>query len=139
MWNYLTTPYLFTLPGVETAELEPWNENRERWRRLHVTFPNSIATHTAEQTFYYDTDGLQRRHDYTVDVNAGAVVAHYTDQRSPSTSTTSQSRSRYGRRSTLRTHHPHPEHDRELSQKTEASSHTFRAVSPRRHESSSLW
>jgi hypothetical protein len=80
MWNYLTAPYLFTLPGVESAELEPWNENGERWRRLHVTFPNSIATHTAEQTFYYDTDGLQRRHDYTVDVNAGAVVAQYTDQ-----------------------------------------------------------
>jgi hypothetical protein len=80
MWNYLSTPYLFTQPGVETAEIEPWDEHGESWRRLRVTFPNTIATHTAEQVFYYGSDGLLRRHDYTVDVNAGAAAAHYTEE-----------------------------------------------------------
>jgi hypothetical protein len=80
MWNYLTTPYLFTYPGVQTREVEPWDEDGETWRRLHVTFPDTIATHTAEQDFYYDSDAMLRRHDYTVDVNANAVVAHYADE-----------------------------------------------------------
>ena len=26
MWNYLTTPFLFTYPGVEAREIEPWHE-----------------------------------------------------------------------------------------------------------------
>lgn len=80
MWNYLTTPYLLTFPGVQAREINPWQENGQTWRRLHVTFPDAIATHTAQQTFYYDDDGLLRRHDYTVDVNAGATAAHYTGQ-----------------------------------------------------------
>jgi hypothetical protein len=77
MWNYLTTPYLFTFPGVEKREIEPWDEDGQTWRRLHVTFPKSIATHTAEQTFYYDSEGILKRMDYTVDVNGDAVIAHY--------------------------------------------------------------
>ena len=80
LWNYLTTPYLFTYPGVQTREIEPWDEDGETWRRLHVTSPDTIATHSAEQDFYYDSDAMLRRHDYTVDVNANAVVAHYTEE-----------------------------------------------------------
>ena len=80
MWNYLTTPYLFTYPGVQSREIGPWLERGETWRRLHVTFPDTIATHTAEQVFYFGEDGLLRRLDYTVDVNANAVVAHYTEE-----------------------------------------------------------
>jgi hypothetical protein len=48
----------------ETKEIEPWQENGETWRRLKVTFPASIATHSAEQTFYFDQEGLLTRHDY---------------------------------------------------------------------------
>jgi hypothetical protein len=51
-WNYLTAPFLLTFPGVEAQELEPWRENGETWRRLRVTFPQSIATHSTEQVFY---------------------------------------------------------------------------------------
>jgi hypothetical protein len=79
MWNYLTTPFLFTYDGVVTREGEPWREDGQTWRRLHVTFPERIATHSRQQTFYYDGDGLLRRHDYVVDVNGGAVAGHYTD------------------------------------------------------------
>jgi hypothetical protein len=79
MWNYLTSPFLLTWPGVTTEEIEPWRDGDETWRRLHVTFPPTIATHHGEQVFYYDVTGLQRRMDYLVDVNGGADIAHYTD------------------------------------------------------------
>ena len=80
MWNYLTTPFLLTYPGVHTREIGPWQEDGQTWRRLHVTFPAAIATHSADQVFYFGADGLLRRLDYTVEVNAGALVAHYADQ-----------------------------------------------------------
>jgi hypothetical protein len=80
-WTYLTEPVLFTLPGVETREVEPWTEDGEVWRRLEVTFPDPIATHSRVQTYYFDAEtGLQRRMDYDVEVNGGAEVAHYTSE-----------------------------------------------------------
>lgn len=80
LWNYLTTPFLFTYPGVQAREIEPWQEEGQTWRRLRVTYPPTIATHTPEQTFYYDADGMQRRLDDVVQVNGNAVIAHYTDE-----------------------------------------------------------
>jgi len=50
------------------------------WRQLNVTFPATIATHSAEQTFYFDQRGLLRRHDYDVDVSGGTSAAHYVSQ-----------------------------------------------------------
>ncbi|MEU1600304.1 hypothetical protein ABZ468_48040 [Streptomyces sp. NPDC005708] len=80
-WMYLLEPYLFTLPGVTTKEIEPWNEVGETWRRLEVTFPDSIATHNTVQTYYFDAaTGLQRRMDYAPDVNGRPLVAHYTTE-----------------------------------------------------------
>ncbi|MDW5329936.1 hypothetical protein [Plantactinospora sp. KLBMP9567] len=81
LWNYLTAPYLLTFPGVQTEEVEPWREAGEQWRRLRATFPPDIATHSTEQTFYYDDSGLLRRHDYRVEIQgkAPALAAHYTD------------------------------------------------------------
>jgi hypothetical protein len=66
MWNYLTTPYLLTLSGVRTEELQPWQVDGERWRRLRVTFPPHIASHSTEQVFHYDESGLLRRLDYVM-------------------------------------------------------------------------
>jgi hypothetical protein len=80
MWTYLNTPFLFALPGVETEEIQPWQENGEAWRRLKVTFPAGIATHSAEQTFYFDQHGLLTRHDYDVDISGGTSAAHYVSE-----------------------------------------------------------
>jgi hypothetical protein len=81
IWLYLTEPVVFTFPGVRTRELEPWQEDGESWRRLQVSFPPAIASHSAVQTYYFDSvTGLQRRIDYTVEVNGGAEVAHYTSE-----------------------------------------------------------
>jgi len=79
MWNYLTTPFIFTLDGVRTREIEPWQEDGEQWRRLHVTFPEHIITHGTEQVFYIDARGLTRRMDYSSPLTGGANnhVAHY--------------------------------------------------------------
>jgi hypothetical protein len=59
-------------PGFRTEEIEPWMESDESWRRLKVTFPDDIASHTREQVTYFGPDGLMRRHDYSVDVLGGA-------------------------------------------------------------------
>jgi hypothetical protein len=80
-WTYLLEPFLFTLPGIETREIEPWSEVGETWRRLEVDFPDSIASHSRVQTYYFDSDtGLQRRVDYAPDVNGNPPVAHYTTE-----------------------------------------------------------
>ena len=68
---------LHQLRLLETQELEPWQEDGESWRRLHVTFPRSIATHSTEQIFYSDADFMQRRMDYAVAVNRDVLVAQY--------------------------------------------------------------
>src|SRR3954447_20355410 len=77
MWTYLTQPFTFALPGFESGELEPWDEAGQRWRRLRVTWPSYLATHSTEQTLYFTDDGFLARHDYDVEINAGNPAAHY--------------------------------------------------------------
>jgi hypothetical protein len=67
-WNYFTTPFLFSYPGVIATEIEPWYEAGQTWRRLRVRFPSSIATHNPEQVLYFDSTSLQRRMDYITEV-----------------------------------------------------------------------
>jgi hypothetical protein len=77
LWTYLTLPFLYTYAGFECEEIEPWNENGEQWRRLKVTFPDYIASHTKTQITHFGPDGLMRRHDYTVDILGGNSGANY--------------------------------------------------------------
>ncbi|RKR92304.1 hypothetical protein BDK92_6742 [Micromonospora pisi] len=76
-WHYLVEPYIFSWPGVEAYEVEPWTENGETWRGLSVTFPDSIDTHNKTQLYYFDPAGHLRRMDYQPDVNGSTPVAHY--------------------------------------------------------------
>jgi hypothetical protein len=79
-WNYLSTPLLLTRSGVEVSEGDPWQERGETWRRLEVQFPAGLHTHSAHQTFYVDSAGLIRRHDYTAEpIGRWAHAAHYCD------------------------------------------------------------
>ena len=78
MWNYLNTPFLFTLPGFEVKEIEPHQENGESWRCLWVKFPPDVPTHNGfqaggEQTFFFNEKGLLQRLDYV----AVGPAAHY--------------------------------------------------------------
>jgi hypothetical protein len=77
MWNYLTLPFAFALPGFEFDELAPWTEDGQTLRRLRVRFPSSLATHCPVQTFYVSADGMLVRHDYDVDINGGTPAVHY--------------------------------------------------------------
>jgi hypothetical protein len=58
--------------------LSPWQENNESWQRLRAIFPPDLLTHSPEQTFYFDAEGLLRRHDYIALVFGNfAKAAHY--------------------------------------------------------------
>jgi hypothetical protein len=61
---------------VACEEVEPWEENRQKWRVLKASFDPSIDTHCAVQKFYVDDHGMVQRHDYFTDVAKGNV-AHY--------------------------------------------------------------
>jgi hypothetical protein len=82
LWTYLNTPFLYTWPGFVTEEIASIEVDREAWRRLKVTFPDHIKSHTREQISCFGPDGLLRRHDFTIDVNGGAPAMLYaTDYR----------------------------------------------------------
>jgi hypothetical protein len=82
LWTYPNTPFLYTWPGFVTEEIAPIEVDGETWRRLKVTFPDHIKSHTREQISCFGPDGLLRRHDFTIDVNAGAPAQLYaTDYR----------------------------------------------------------
>jgi hypothetical protein len=79
-WNYLSSPVLLTRDGVAVTEGGTWQEAGEQWRRLEVSFPPDIHTHSLRQTFYVDGAGLIRRHDYIAyPVGRWARAAHYCD------------------------------------------------------------
>jgi hypothetical protein len=79
-WNYFTAPFVFSYPGVQAREIEPWHEAGQTWRRLQVRFPAQIVTHNPDQVFYFDASGVQRRMDYVTEVNGSALIGHYTSR-----------------------------------------------------------
>jgi hypothetical protein len=48
-WTYLNMPFLYTWPGFVSDEIIPIEVDGETWRRLKVTFPDQIKSHTREQ------------------------------------------------------------------------------------------
>jgi hypothetical protein len=74
IWNYVMTPFLLAHPNVEVEELAPRYEHDELWRRLRAAFPSAFVTHSPEQIFYFNSEGLQRRTDHDL---LGKKVAHY--------------------------------------------------------------
>lgn len=77
LWGYACAPFVFAQPGFETREIEPWEQEGERWRRLAVTFPADVPAHCREQVFHFDWSGRLRRNDYTAEVfGPWAKAAH---------------------------------------------------------------
>jgi hypothetical protein len=82
LWTYLNMPFLYTWPGFTTEEIAPIAVDGETWRRLKVTFPEHIKSHTREQISCFGPDGLLRRHDFTIDIIGGVTGMLYaTDNR----------------------------------------------------------
>jgi hypothetical protein len=77
LWTYLTTPFLYTYQGFKTEEIASIQVENETWRRLKVSFPDYVKSHTSEQISCFGPDGLLRRHDYTVDILGGATGLNY--------------------------------------------------------------
>ena len=77
LWTYLNTPFLYTHEGFATEEVSSIQVEGEKWRRLKVTFPDSVKSHSREQISCFGPDGLLRRHDYTVDILGGATGLNY--------------------------------------------------------------
>jgi hypothetical protein len=77
LWTYLTTPFFMTLPGFAITELDPIEDNGERWFGLRAHFPDDFASHSSLQEFYFGSDFLLRRHDYRVDVAGGFAAIQY--------------------------------------------------------------
>jgi hypothetical protein len=77
LWTYLNTPFLYARDDFATEEIAPVEADRETWRRLKVTFPDTVKSHTREQIFCFGADGLLRRHDYTVDILGGGTGLNY--------------------------------------------------------------
>ena len=80
LWTYLNTPFLYTHEGFATEEISPIQVEGETWRRLKVTFPDSVKSHSREQISCFGPDGLLRRHDYTVDILGGATGLNYASE-----------------------------------------------------------
>ena len=70
-WTYVNMPFLATRPGFVTQEITPIDVDGETWRRLEVTFPDGIKSHTRQQVFCFGPDGLLRRHDFAIDLLGG--------------------------------------------------------------------
>lgn len=82
LWTYLNTPFLYTWPGFVSEEIAPIEVDGETWRRLKVTFPDHVKSHTRQQISCFGPDGLLRRHDFTIDILGGATGLLYaTDYR----------------------------------------------------------
>lgn len=79
MWTYLNMPFLLAWDGVQSEELPVWQSEGNTWRRLRVTLPVSIASHSTSQVLYVDEEGLIRRHDYDVEIAGGTPGAHFID------------------------------------------------------------
>ena len=77
LWNYLTAPFMFKLPGVETEELSPVQEGDETLRRLVVRCPDTVWAHSREQTFYISQTGLIVRMNYAPEVTGGIPAANF--------------------------------------------------------------
>ncbi len=80
LWTYLNTPFLYTQERFATEEISSIQVDGETWRRLKVTFPASVKSHTLEQISCFGPDGLLRRHDYTVDILGGATGLNYASE-----------------------------------------------------------
>jgi hypothetical protein len=77
LYTYCNTPFLCTYDGFSSEEIPPIQVDAKTWRRLKVTFPDTVKSHTKTQIFCFGPDGLLRRHDYTVDVLGSAPGLNY--------------------------------------------------------------
>jgi hypothetical protein len=77
MWIYHAAPFVLSEPDHVVTDVAPVEHDGEMLRGINVRFPSAIHSHSPEQQFYFDGEGLLRRHDYVVDVWAKTPAAHF--------------------------------------------------------------
>jgi hypothetical protein len=77
IWNFINCPFLHAESGFKIEEIAPLDADGEVWRRLHVTFPDRIATEACEQILYFDFRNRHRRTDYLCSALTANTVAHF--------------------------------------------------------------
>jgi hypothetical protein len=58
----------FTLVDARPLALRPVRYQGRRLTGVEVELPSTLHTHSRRQTFYFEEDGLLRRHDYVADI-----------------------------------------------------------------------
>lgn len=77
LWNYVNTPFIFRWPSIKIDQVEMRNGGYS----LRAEFPKDIPTHCRHQTFYFNSQFLQTRLDYTAEVFwGGARGRHYCEK-----------------------------------------------------------
>jgi hypothetical protein len=78
-WNYMTEPFLLQMDGARTEEVQRPGSAERSPRGLRVAFTGSLVTHSREQTFCFDTQGLLVQLDYCAaelgDVEVSQIVS----------------------------------------------------------------
>ncbi|MFD4510767.1 hypothetical protein [Streptomyces sp. NPDC058457] len=77
LWNYLTVPFHLLRDGIRTEEAAPWYEEGGVWRALRVTYPETFAAPSRQQTLYFDECGLLRRTDFGFELLGPGPAVHY--------------------------------------------------------------
>jgi hypothetical protein len=77
LWQYATAPFAFAGAGFEVREAPGEGV-------LRVRFPPDVPSHSREQVFHFDAQGLLRRLDYTAEVmGPWARAAHICERHRP--------------------------------------------------------
>ena len=77
MWMYLTIAFSLVVEGAAVWDIDPLEENGERWRGIRVVLPPRFATHSRAQEYFFGNDGLLRRQDYRFDIATSIKIANY--------------------------------------------------------------
>lgn len=77
MWIYHAAPFVLMNSGYISHEIPAVEHDGELLRGINVRFPPRIHTHSREQQFYFDREGLLRRHDYEVEIWGDAPASHF--------------------------------------------------------------
>jgi hypothetical protein len=77
IWNFINCPFFLAENGFKIGEIAPLDDNGEVWRRLHITFPDEIATEAREQILYFDFRNRHRRTDHLCSALTANSVAHF--------------------------------------------------------------
>lgn len=82
LWNYLTTPYLLSHPGVETTELEPWHDGQAAHCVDDYVDVDGPKFPTRRWVYPRQPDNTPHRQTFTgshgslIDVAIGDIVLH---------------------------------------------------------------